>query len=361
MVSGIILILVVFSIGFVFKVESSTIPQSTSPETVVKFEPQFLTVYPGQNFTVVVLIENVSSLYGFDIQITWSTTHLKYLSHTATIPVETYSSGVLHEPLFGWVKNDVDENASMSGAAPETRYWIAVASKHPAPVFNGSGSAFLMTFKALNQTGTTTLNFTYIDLSDDQAVPIPHSSFNCTVDKAGTHDIAVTNVTLPKTIVGEGCSATLNVTLENQGADTEAFNVTTYANTITIQTKKITLGKGNSTTATFTWSTTGVAKGNYTIAACAEPILGETDTADNNFTDGWIIIAMIGDITGPEGYPDGKCDMRDIGLVARHFGQSVPPAPANCDITGPTPGVPDCKIDMRDIGLVARHFGEKDP
>jgi hypothetical protein len=64
---------------------------------------------------------------------------------------------------------------------------------------------------------------------------------------------------------------------------------------------------------------------------------------------------MLGDITGPTGYPDGVCDMRDIGLVARYFGQSVPPAPPNCDV------VYDGVIDMRDIGTVARHFGETDP
>jgi hypothetical protein len=68
--------------------------------------------------------------------------------------------------------------------------------------------------------------------------------------------------------------------------------------------------------------------------------------------------ALIGDITGPDGQPDGKCDMRDLGLVARNFGRTVPPAPANCDITGPTALVPDGIIDMRDIGLIARHFGE---
>jgi hypothetical protein len=71
--------------------------------------------------------------------------------------------------------------------------------------------------------------------------------------------------------------------------------------------------------------------------------------------------ALVGDITGPAGWPDGFVDMRDIGLVARHFSESVPPAPANCDLTGPTAGVPDGKIDMRDIGLVARHFGDHYP
>ncbi len=67
-----------------------------------------------------------------------------------------------------------------------------------------------------------------------------------------------------------------------------------------------------------------------------------------------------GDITGPDGCPDGKCDMRDIGLVARNFEETVPPAPSECDVTGPS-GVPDGKIDMKDLGLVARHFGETDP
>ncbi len=64
------------------------------------------------------------------------------------------------------------------------------------------------------------------------------------------------------------------------------------------------------------------------------------------------------DITGPYTVPDGKVDMRDVGLVARYFGETVPPAPERCDLTGPTPRVPDGKVDMRDIGLVARDFGE---
>ncbi len=72
-------------------------------------------------------------------------------------------------------------------------------------------------------------------------------------------------------------------------------------------------------------------------------------------------IKETGDITGPEGYPDGKCNMRDVGLVARNFERTVPPAPSNCDVTGTTTGAPDGKIDMRDVGLVSRHFGETDP
>jgi len=66
----------------------------------------------------------------------------------------------------------------------------------------------------------------------------------------------------------------------------------------------------------------------------------------------------VGDITGPTGWPDGKTDIRDIALVAKFFGQFVPPAPPTCDLTGPTPGVPDGKVDIRDIAFVAKHFGQ---
>jgi len=68
-----------------------------------------------------------------------------------------------------------------------------------------------------------------------------------------------------------------------------------------------------------------------------------------------------GDITGTTGVPDGVVDIRDIALIAVHFGEDVRPAPPRCDITGPTPNVPDGKIDIRDIALAAINFGNNQP
>ena len=182
------------------------------------------------------------------------------------------------------------------------------------------------------------------------------------------HDVAVVNVTSSKSVICEGCSGNISVTVENQGDTAETFNVTVYADTTVVQEKTVTLTSGDLANMIFTWNTTGFSKGNYTLKAVADTVPGETDTGDNTFTDGWIIVSMLGDITGPEDPPgsgqkppDGKCDMRDVSLVARYFGQTVPPAPANCDITGVTRCVPDGKVDMRDVSLVARHFGEIDP
>jgi parallel beta-helix repeat protein len=179
------------------------------------------------------------------------------------------------------------------------------------------------------------------------------------------HNMAITNITSSKTVVGQGFSSNINVTVANQGDFTETFNVTLYANTTEIETREITLASGSSTTLTFTWNTTGFAKGNYTISAYAWPVPGETDIADNMLVDGIVTVAMIGDISSPTkpGVPDGKVDMADVGAVARLFGVAYPDPKynPNYDITGPVTGTADGKIDMMDIGTVARHFGKTDP
>jgi parallel beta-helix repeat protein len=59
---------------------------------------------------------------------------------------------------------------------------------------------------------------------------------------------------------------------------------------------------------------------------------------------------------------DLKVDFRDIGPSARAFG-TVPGDTwwnPHADITGPD-GVPDGKVDMRDLSLIAKHFGERCP
>ncbi len=60
---------------------------------------------------------------------------------------------------------------------------------------------------------------------------------------------------------------------------------------------------------------------------------------------------------------DSKVDIADVNSTAAAFGSKPSSKNWNCqaDITGPTHLKPDNKVDMRDIALVARHFGETDP
>ena len=162
-------------------------------------------------------------------------------------------------------------------------------------------------------------------------------------------DVAVLSFTMSKTIVGQGYSLAANITVENQGADAESFNLTVSANTTTVCSQIIVLEGGNSTEVTVVWNTTGSGMGNYAMSAYAEPLTGEIDTADNSLIGETVHIGVLGDVNA-----DGKVDMRDIGYVARRFMMSPSDLlwDPNSDING------DGKVDMKDIGATARNFGE---
>jgi len=170
----------------------------------------------------------------------------------------------------------------------------------------------------------------------------------------GVHDVAVTNVTPSKTVVGQGYSMSINVSVENQGDYPENFNVTLYGNTTIIDTlTNITLTSGNSTTITLTWNTTGIAKGNYNITAKAALIPGETDTVDNTaFADKSVCVSIVGDVDC-----DGDVDLYDAVKLLVCYGakEGSPRYDPNCDIDG------DGDIDLYDAVRLLINYGKKDP
>jgi hypothetical protein len=113
------------------------------------------------------------------------------------------------------------------------------------------------------------------------------------------HDVAITNVTLSKTTVGQGFDLQGNVTIYDQGTFDENINLTLYVNTTTIAVfHNITLSSWGPATLTFTWNTTGFAYGNYTVSAYAWPVQGEANTTDNTYTYGLVLVTIMGDIDG---------------------------------------------------------------
>ena len=98
------------------------------------------------------------------------------------------------------------------------------------------------------------------------------------------------------------------------GTSAEAFSVTVYANSTPLKQQVITLENNSLTVVTFAWNTSGFAYGNYNISASAEPVLGETDTADNNFTAGMVQVTIPGDING-----DGTVSLADLVILATAY------------------------------------------
>jgi hypothetical protein len=212
---------------------------------------------------------------------------------------------------------------------------------------NGSGTLATVTFEAA-MVGTTPLSLANTILGNSTAQRIPHTTADGLVEVAG-RDVAVTSIVPSKTIVGQGYTMNINVTVQNQGNYTETFNVTTYANTTILETREITLESAVSTTLTFTWNTSGFVKGNYTLTAYAWPVQGEEDTS-NNLMTGTVTLTIPGDING-----DGNVNLQDLVLLANAYGSSIGTVKwnANADING------NLTVDLSDLVILAKNYGRK--
>jgi parallel beta-helix repeat protein len=112
---------------------------------------------------------------------------------------------------------------------------------------------------------------------------------------AAGHDVAVTSVVTSETVIPLGSNCSVTVSVFNKGQYTETFQVTVYANAIVIGTQQVTnLGSTSQVTLTFTWSTTGLLDGDYTISAHATVAPTEIGTADNTFVGGTVRITSGG-------------------------------------------------------------------
>jgi len=161
-----------YSILFALLISALTfnIDIAFSQETpVIYVDPSTITgLAPSQTFTIEVKVANITDFYGADIQFKWDPLILEYVSHTAKIPVEDYPDGILHEPGIT-IMNTVDPVAGT--------YSLAYACLDPAPVFDGTGIAFNMTFTVID-IGQCLLEIYGSQLSDKGGTPIVHDVQN---------------------------------------------------------------------------------------------------------------------------------------------------------------------------------------
>ena len=164
------------------------------------------------------------------------------------------------------------------------------------------------------------------------------------------HDVAVNDISIIKTVVGQGFPAKINVTIGNLGHYPETLNVTTYANGTIIDTTQLVISNGINISYTIHWNTTSQSKGNYTIMSFVEPVEGEAYTVDNTLVaNEEICVTIPGDVDG-----DRDIDVFDVVAMAGAYGseEGDPTFNANYDIDS------DGDIDIFDIVAAAGNYGE---
>jgi len=176
------------------------------------------------------------------------------------------------------------------------------------------------------------------------------------VQSIPAHDVTITSVGSSKSVIGRGFALSVNLAIQNEGTYSETFNVTTYANTQSLNQTKMILTAGTFTTFSVTSNTTSWAYGTYVISAYAEIVPGENETADNNRTCNVPVhVGVLGDISGAtRGVYDGKVDMRDIAYSVLLF--NTRPSSSNWDPNADING--DDVVNVRDIQIAILNFNK---
>jgi len=220
----------------------------------------------------------------------------------------------------------------------EPWFWFDVNISSPVTVYGNFYIVMHWTIETPNENPQVTLCVDWDDPDHDRGYYGPPHHLIPGWDFMIRAVVEYEHIILSKTIVGQTFSVFINVNIYH----IENFNVTVYYNDTVIGEQTLIPENG---TITFSWNTTGVPYGNYTIKAIADKVPGE-------IMGGWVFVTIPGDING-----DRTVDMTDLGWIAYSYGATPSHSKwnPNRDITG------DDLIDMTDLGIACMHYGETCP
>lgn len=151
-----LVLLLLFGIATVY------IAPVSANETKISVDPPSVidpTLTPPKNFTIDVILVNVTDLYGWEYKLKWDPTILNLTSHVTHVPAGW------DEPGAGMVIKNI--------VGPDY-HWYAFSALAPTPAFNGSISLCTYTFQVTG-IGRCALDLYEVMLIDSKAEDIPHS------------------------------------------------------------------------------------------------------------------------------------------------------------------------------------------
>jgi len=165
------------------------------------------------------------------------------------------------------------------------------------------------------------------------------------------HDVAIISVEhSPDTSYAyQGLNLSIEVVPQNEGMEDEDVDVNCYANSTLIGSKTIHLAAGQLMPINFIWNTLKTAPGTYTIKVKASVVHGETETADNMFSNGVIQVRILGDadFSGLVDFDDWWLWWENVGKPAEQWPPNVYPDFNN-----------DNAVTMTDFEIWRKNYGK---
>ena len=106
-------------------------------EAKVKVYPYQIVATPGQQFTISIMVENVTNLFALEVKLYWNQSILRLTNTSVMLGVESHPSGVLHGHVY---QNEIIESGKY------VLYGTSIGKETPS--FNGSGTVAELTFNA---------------------------------------------------------------------------------------------------------------------------------------------------------------------------------------------------------------------
>lgn len=313
------------------------LPSDAAGNAVLSFSPtQSLSNFP-QSVTVNVTLNSILNLSSWQIRVEFNSSVLVYSG--LTIPSDN-----LMGPSIGWLQFQ-----SLNG----TGYVAAILSLDPGQVVSGSGTLCQIIFN-VKQSGISPLTFANKGvpgpsggtlLFDGNGNQIPFDAVNGDVQ---VNSGPTANFTLLPLKPSVNRTAIFDASSSQVGWSS---NVSGYA-PITSYVWDFGDGTPTNTTINRTIQHIFALVGNYSVTLTVTDSVSRTNQTSQPVQ---AINRTLWDLDG-----DGiMTDIKDISIMGKAFAST--PGKSNwnpiADINGPN-GLPDNKIDIRDIALVAKHFGQ---
>jgi PKD repeat protein len=304
---------------------------SISPQKII--DP---TLLPPALIKVNVTVGNVTNMYSYRFKLSYNTQMLTCIGAIVNIVQNqtNYTPIILINDREGYIDVNVTYN-------PPAK-----------PITTTDPLALVTLYLRIDTVGSSTLHLYETKLLDPTGQPITHVTEDGLIMTL-IRDVAITYVAPSTNWAYQGWTVDITVKAKNRGNISESFDVKTYYNGSLIGTLPVVnLPPSTETTLVFTWNTSGVQEGNYTIRAEATVVPYEYNTTNNILEDGTIQILT---------------KIRDIAItnVVTSRNWAFPGLPVNITITaeniGETTESFDIKVYYDNNLLLTHHITNMNP